>query len=245
MIFKCVDSRKLSKSNWLHSVKTLISTPLEIDLHLLLCAAIRRKIMARNTGPVWRISRRLNFSILETGKELSKRPYIPGQHGNPTRRIKQSNYGLQLAEKQKIRHLYGLSEKQFYNTYLKAVKTKGVTGHEMLVLLESRLDNIVYRMGFALTRRQARQLVNHGHILVNGKKVDIPSFNVKPGSTIELKEKSRSLNLVGEALEANISLKPFVEVDKEARKGTYVRLPERSELNTEVNEALVVEYYSR
>ena len=144
--------------------------------------------MARNTGPVWRISRRLNFSILETGEELRKRAYIPGQHGSPTKRIKQSNYGLQQAEKQKIRHMYGLNEKQFYNTYLKASKMQGVTGTNLLVLLESRLDNLVYRMGFARTRRGARQLVNHGHILVNGKKVNIPSALVKPGSTIEVKE---------------------------------------------------------
>lgn len=201
--------------------------------------------MARNTGPVWRISRRLNFSILETGKELSKRAYIPGQHGSPSKKVKQSNFGLQQAEKQKIRHMYGLNEKQFYNTYLRAVKSKGVTGQELLFLLESRLDNLVYRLGFATTRRQARQLVNHGHILVDGKKVDIPSYNVKPGTTIELKEKSRNLKYVVESLEANVAIKNFVEVDKEARKGKYVRLPERSELNTDINEALVVEFYSR
>ena len=143
--------------------------------------------MARNTGPVWRISRRLNFSILETGKELSKRPYIPGQHGSANKRIKLSNVGLQQAEKQKIRNLYGLNEKQFYNTYLRAEKMEGVTGTNLLVLLESRLDNLVYRMGFARTRRGARQLVNHGHILVNGKKVDIPSARILPGATIEVK----------------------------------------------------------
>ncbi len=201
--------------------------------------------MSRNTGPVWRISRRLNFSILETGEELVKRPYIPGQHGSPNKRIKQSNYGLQKAEKQKIRHMYGLSEKQFYNTYLKAAKMHGVTGTNLLVLLESRLDNLVYRLGFAITRRQARQLVNHGHILVDGKKVDIPSYRVKPGQTIEVKEKSRNLALVNEALEANVAIKDYVTVDKENKKGTYVRLPERNELNTEVNELLVIEYYNR
>lgn len=201
--------------------------------------------MARNIGPVWRISRRLGFSILETGEELRRRNYIPGQHGSPSKKVKQSNFGLQQSEKQKIRHLYGLSEKQFYNTYLKAVKSRGVTGQELLVLLESRLDNIVYRLGFALTRRQARQLVNHGHILVDGKKVDIPSYQVKPNQVIELKEKSRNLKIVQDALDANITLKDFVQCDKEARKGKYVRLPERRELNQEVNEALVVEFYSR
>ena len=201
--------------------------------------------MARNTGPVWRISRRLNFSILETGKELSKRAYIPGQHGSASKRIKLSNYGLQQAEKQKIRNLYGLNEKQFYNTYLRASKMEGVTGTNLLVLLESRLDNLVYRMGFARTRRGARQLVNHGHILVNGKKVDIASARILPGSTIEVKESSRNMSSIAEALEANVSFKDYVEVDKDNKKGKFVRLPERKELNQEVNELLVVEYYSR
>ncbi len=201
--------------------------------------------MARNTGPVWRISRRLNFSVLETGEELAKRAYIPGQHGSATKRIKLSNYGLQHAEKQKIRHMYGLNEKQFYNTYIKASKMKGVTGTNLLVLLESRLDNLVYRMGFARTRRGARQLVNHGHILVNGKKCDIPSAWIKPGSTIEVKEASRNNASIADALEANVSFKDYVNVDKDARKGTFVRLPERKELNPEVNELLVVEYYNR
>ena len=201
--------------------------------------------MARNIGPVWRISRRLNFSILETGKELSRRAYIPGQHGSASKRIKLSNYGLQQAEKQKIRNLYGLNEKQFYNTYLRASKMEGVTGTNLLVLLESRLDNLVYRMGFARTRRGARQLVNHGHILVNGKKVDIASARIQPGSTIEVKESSRNMASIAEALEANVSFKDYVEVDKDNKKGKFVRLPERKELNQEVNELLVVEYYSR
>jgi len=201
--------------------------------------------MARNTGPTWRISRRLNFSVLETGEELTKRPYIPGQHGSPTRRVKQSNYGLQKAEKQKMRHMYGLSEKQFYNTYVKAVRMKGVTGTNLFVMLESRLDNLVYRMGFANTRRQARQVVAHGHVLVNGKKVDIPSCQIKPGSTIEIKENYKNNPFLVQSLESIVSTKDFVEVDKEARKGTYVRLPERKELNQEINELLVIEYYNR
>ena len=201
--------------------------------------------MARNTGPTWRISRRLNFSILETGEELTKRPYIPGQHGSPTRRVKQSNYGLQKAEKQKMRHMYGLSEKQFYNSYLKAVKKKGVTGTNLFIMMESRLDNLVYRMGFASTRKQARQIVSHGHILVNGKKVDIPSAQVKPGSVIEVKENYRNNQFVAETLESKASFKDFVEVDKDARKGTYVRYPERKELNQEINELLIIEYYNR
>lgn len=201
--------------------------------------------MARNTGPVWRISRRLNFAILETGEELTKRPYIPGQHGSPTKKVKQSNYGLQKAEKQKIRHMYGLSEKQFFNTFNKASKMAGVKGTNLLILLESRLDNLVYRLGFATTRRAARQLVNHGHILVDGKKVDIPSYRCKPGQTIEVKESSRNMEAINNALEASVSTKDFVSVDKENKKGKFVRLPERNELNTEVNELLVIEYYNR
>ena len=201
--------------------------------------------MARNTGPVWRISRRLNFSVLETGQELAKRPYIPGMHGNPTKRIKQSNYGLQKAEKQKIRHMYGLSEKQFYNTYTKAVAMKGNTGTNLFIMLESRLDNLVYRMGFARTRKQARQIVSHGHVLVNGKKVDIPSCQIKVGSTIEIKDNYKNNKYVAEALEANVVIKDFVEVDKDNKKGKYVRTPERKELNQEINELLVIEYYNR
>lgn len=201
--------------------------------------------MARNTGPTWRISRRLNFSVLETGEELVKRPYIPGQHGAAGKRVKQSNYGLQKAEKQKLRHLYGLSEKQFYNTYQRAVRMKGVTGTNLFIMLESRLDNLVYRMGFARTRKQARQLVCHGHILVNGKKVDIPSCQIKPGAVVEVKENFKNNAIVVEALEANVATKDYVEVDKDKKQGKYVRLPERKELNQEINELLVIEYYNR
>lgn len=200
--------------------------------------------MARYTGPVWKKSRRLGFSILETGRELQRREYAPGQHGQG-RRAKMSEYGLQLREKQRIRNLYGLSEKQFYNTYIKASKLPGVTGTNFLVMLESRLDNVVYRMNFGRTRRATRQLVNHGHVLVDGKKVDIPSFQVKPGQTIELREKSRGMSVVTDALEASVSTPEFVSVDQEARKGTYVRYPDRTELNEDLDESLVVEFYSR
>lgn len=200
--------------------------------------------MSRITGPVWKTSRRLGFSTLETGKELQKRQYAPGQHG-PTKRVKLTNYGMQLHEKQKIRFMYGVNERQFYNTFKKASKMKGVKGDNFLFLLESRLDNIVYRMGIASTRRQARQLVNHGHILVNGKKVDIPSAIVKVGSTVEVKEKSKDLQIIKDALEATLHTPAFVEFNKDAKKGTYLRLPERSELNPEINELLVVEYYNR
>ena len=201
--------------------------------------------MARNTGPVWKQSRRLNFSVLETGEELVKRPYIPGQHGSSTRRVKLSNYGQQLAEKQKIRFLYGLNERQFANTFFKAVKAKGVTGTVFLQLLESRLDNIVYRMGLARTRKGARQLVNHDHILVNGKKVDIPSYTCKAGDKIEVKDNMKNAAVIKEALEATPNTPDFVTFDVNKMAGEFVRLPERNELNQQINELLVVEFYNR
>ena len=202
--------------------------------------------MSRNTGSTWKKSRRLGFSILETGEELTRRNYIPGQHGQG-RRGKLTNYGIQLQEKQRIRHTYQLSEKQFANTYAKASKKPGASGENLLIMLESRLDNIVYRMGFARTRRAARQLVNHGHILVDGKKVDIPSFQVKPGQEIEVRERSKNLSAINEALEAATSTVDFVNVDTDKKKGTYVRYLERSELFTSqpINELLVVEFYNR
>ena len=147
--------------------------------------------MARYTGPSWKVARRLKFSILENGKELQKRAYAPGQHG--LRRVKLSEYGLQLQEKQKVRNVYGMNEKQFYNTFIKAGKLPGKHGENFLAMLETRLDNLVYRLGLATTRRQARQLVNHGHIVVDGKKLDIPSYRVKVGQTIALKETSKVL----------------------------------------------------
>ncbi|MDR1794290.1 MAG: 30S ribosomal protein S4 [Erysipelotrichaceae bacterium] len=200
--------------------------------------------MARLKEPVWKTSRRLSFSVLETGQELRKRNYAPGQHGN-NRRAKLSNYALQLREKQRIRFLYGVTERQFYNTFEKAQKMKGVTGYNFLVLLESRLDNIVYRLNLSRTRRGARQLVNHGHILVDGKKVNIPSYIVSPGQTIEVKEGMKNNPAVLDALQATVSTLAFVEIDRENKKGKYIRHPERMELNQEINEALVVEFYNR
>lgn len=200
--------------------------------------------MARIKGPTWKVSRRLSFSVLETGEELQRRNYAPGQHGK-SRRPKLSNYGLQLREKQRIRFMYGVTERQFYNTFIKATKMGGNAGHNFLFLLESRLDNVVYRLNLARTRRGARQLVNHGHILVDGKKVDIPSFSVKAGQTIEVKEVSRSMPSIIDALDATVGVVDYVTLDKEARKGVFTRLPERSELNQEINESLVVEFYNR
>ena len=199
--------------------------------------------MSRYTGPQWKISRRLGFSTLENGKELNKRPYAPGQHGQ--KRKKQTEYGLQLAEKQKVRHMYGVNEKQFHNTFKRAGKMEGVTGYNFFCLLESRLDNIVYRLGFATTRRQARQLVNHGHILLNGVKTDIASCQVKVGDVISVKERSRSLEIIKNALASQTHVPGFVEVDADKMEGKFIRLPERSELNQEINESLIVEYYNR
>lgn len=200
--------------------------------------------MARYTGPAYKKSRRLGFSTLETGKELAKRPYAPGQHG-ADRKKKQSEYGTQLQEKQKMRFMYGLTEKQFKRTFERASKMQGIAGENFFKLLESRLDNVVYRMGLANTRRGARQLVNHGHVLVNGSKVDIPSYNVTPGSKISLKETSMEHPAVKAALDANITRPAYVEFDNKKMTGTYVRYPERSELTAEINESLIVEFYNR
>ncbi len=200
--------------------------------------------MARYTGPAYKKARHLNFSLLENGKELAKRPYAPGQHGTDRRR-KLSEYGIQLQEKQKVRLMYGLNEKQFHRTFDKAQKMKGIAGENLLRLLESRLDNIVYRMGLSTTRRGARQVVNHGHILVNGIKVNIPSYQVKPGDVISVKENSLEHPAIKAALEATTSRPAFVEFDDKKMSGTYVRFPDRSELNQEINESLIVEFYNR
>lgn len=200
--------------------------------------------MARYTGSNNKQARRVGFSILENGKDIAKRPFGPGQHGQ-TRKRKPSNYSVQLTEKQKVRFMYGISEKQFKKLVTESGKMKGVHGENLFILLESRLDNLVYRIGFANTRRGARQLVNHGHITVNGKKVDIPSYRVKPGDVISLKEQSMNhpaveiaLNNVGKRVE-------FIKYDDKKKAATYVRYPERSELNADINEALIVEFYSR
>ena len=200
--------------------------------------------MARYTGPQYKKSRRLNFSTLENGKELARRPYAPGAHGSD-RRKKLSEYGVQLQEKQKVRFMYGLNEKQFRKTFEEAGKMKGVHGENFLRLLESRLDNLVYRLGFATTRRGARQLVNHGHITVNGKKVDIPSYRVKPGDVIAVKEQSKQHPMIKASLEAIHNRVEFVTYDEAKMAGTYVRYPERSELNADINESLIVEFYNR
>ena len=200
--------------------------------------------MSRYTGASWKISRRLNFSILETGKELSKRPYGPGQHGN-ARKKKPTEYGRQLIEKQKLRLMYGVNERQFRRLFLIASASHEVTGIAFMRILESRLDNLVYRMGFARTRRAARQLVNHGHILVNGNKVDIPSYLCSVNDVISVKESSKDLKVVAEALELLVAPVKYVSVNKEEKSGVYLREPERNELPLDIQESQIVEWYNR
>ncbi|MDY5874210.1 MAG: 30S ribosomal protein S4 [Bacilli bacterium] len=200
--------------------------------------------MARYTGAQYKKSRHLGFSTLENGKELAIRPYAPGIHGQDRRR-KLSEYGVQLQEKQKVRFMYGLNEKQFAKTFKRATKMAGITGENLLQLLETRLDNVVYRMGMATTRRAARQVVNHGHITVNGIKVDIPSYTVKPGDVIAVKEQSLDHPAIKAAVEATLNRPAYVEFDANKLTGKYLRFPDRSELNPDINEALIVEYYNR
>ena len=199
--------------------------------------------MSRYIGPAFKKSRRYGFSTLETGKELRRKPTAPGIHGTSRRKL--SEYGVQLQEKQKVRFTYGMTEKQFHNLFLKASKMEGKSGENFIFLLESRLDNLVYRLGFATTRRQARQLVTHGHVLLDGKKADIPSLLVKEGQTISLKQSSKGLQIVKDALEATVSRLPFVSFDENTLTGTFVRYPERSEIMPDIRENLIVEFYNR
>lgn len=199
--------------------------------------------MARYTGPRWKLSRRLGISLSGTGKELAKRPYAPGQHGQARKKL--SEYGIQLQEKQKLRLMYGLNERQFRNLFDKSGKMQGIHGENFMKLLELRLDNLVYRLGFARTRSQARQLVVHGHITVNGKKVDRPAFAVSIGDVIGLRERSRNLTIVKESLEERSFLPEYLTFDESKMEGSLTRLPDRSELPSEINETLIVEFYSR
>ena len=200
--------------------------------------------MSRYTGPSYKKARRVGFSISETGKELARRPYGPGQHGQD-RKGKLSDYGTQLKEKQKVRFMYGVNERQFKKTFKEAEKMSGIHGTNFLRLLESRLDNLVYRIGFSSTRRGARQLVNHGHVTVNGKKVDIPSYRCKPGDVISLKDDDKNMKVVLESLEKTTKRVEFISYDEGKKEATYVRLPERGELNADINEALIVEFYNK
>lgn len=201
--------------------------------------------MSRYTGPSWRVSRRLGMSLSGTGKELARRNYAPGDHGND-RRGRLSEYGMQLREKQKLRYMYGMTERQFRNLFKRAGKIKeGTHGTNFMVLLERRLDNMVYRLGLATTRRQARQLVNHGHITVDGKRVDIPSYEVKVGQVISVRDKSKNLDVIKNAVEAVVARPSYVEFDADKLEGKLVRLPEREDMNADIDEALIVEFYNK
>jgi small subunit ribosomal protein S4 len=199
--------------------------------------------MSRYTDSKWKQSRHLSFSVLETNDELKKRAYGPGQHGQDRKR-KPSEYGSQLLEKQKLRELYGVNERQFRRLFTIAKKDKTVTGLAFFRILESRLDNLVYRMGFARTRAAARQLVNHGHITVNGKKVDIPSYLCQVNDVIALKE-TTPLKVVKESFDGKPATPAYVSVDAAKYSGTFTRLPERNELPKDIDEAQIIEYYNR
>jgi small subunit ribosomal protein S4 len=208
--------------------------------------------MARYRGPREKLERRLGVDLGLKGERrlagksaLEKRPYPPGQHGQ--RRTKISEYGLQLREKQKAKFMYGVSEKQFRAIFQEANRREGNTGELLIQLLEQRLDNVVYRMGFATTRAFARQLVNHGHILVDGKRVDIPSYRVKPGQKVEVREKSKNNPQIQRAMELTnqTGIVEWVDVDKEKLFGIFTRIPEREEISIPVEERLIVELYSK
>ena len=208
--------------------------------------------MARYTGPVEKLERRLGVSLALKGERrlagksaFEKRPYAPGQHGQ--RRAKISEYGLQLREKQKAKFMYGVSEKQFRRLFQEAARREGNTGALLVQLLEQRLDNVVYRMGFATTRRFARQLVTHGPILVNGKRVDIPSYRVEPGAKVEIVEKSKNNPQIVRAIDltAQTGIVAWVDVEKEKKFGIFTRNPEREEVIIPVEERFIVELYSK
>ena len=201
--------------------------------------------MARYTGPKSRIARRFGEAIFGPDKVLSKRNFPPGQHGN-NRRKKTSEYGVMLAEKQKAKYTYGVLEKQFRNMFEKATRTSGITGEILLQNLECRLDNVVYRLGIAPTRAAARQLVGHKHIIVDGEVVNIPSYAVKPGQIIGVREKSKSLEVIANALAGfNHSKYPWIEWDENTKSGKLLHKPERADIPENIKEQLIVELYSK
>lgn len=201
--------------------------------------------MARYTGPKSKIARKFGEPIFGPDKVLSKKNYPPGQHGNG-RKKKTSEYGIQLREKQKAKYTYGVLEKQFRNLFEKAASTRGITGEVLLQLLESRLDNVVFRLGLAPTRAAARQLVSHRHILVDGKIVNIPSYTLKPGQVVGVREKSKSLEVIDGALSGfNHSKYPWMEWDAASKSGKFLHIPERADIPENIKEQLIVELYSK
>ena len=202
--------------------------------------------MARYIGPKTKIARRFGEPIYGPDKDFERRNYPPGQHGLARKRKKSSEYGMQLREKQKVKYTYGVLERQFRNTYEKASKMKGVKGENLIILLESRLDNIVYRMGLAPTRPAARQLVSHAHITLNGEVCNIPSAQVRPGDIIAVRERSKSLEVIQDALASSATRKySWIEFDQSKLSGKYMNYPVREEIPENINEQLIVELYSK
>ena len=201
--------------------------------------------MARYTGPKSKIARKFGEAIFGDDKSFEKKNYPPGQHGNNRRRGKKSEYSVQLMEKQKAKYTYGILEKQFRNLFSKANRSKGVTGEVLLQLCESRLDNVVYRMGVSPTRSGARQLVSHRHITVNGELVNIPSYNLKAGDVVGVREKSKSLQNIQDSLAASSAVYEWMTWNTETMQGTFVAVPERLQIPENIKEQLIVELYSK
>jgi len=201
--------------------------------------------MARYTGPKTKIARKFGEAIFGDDKNFEKRNYPPGQHGNNRRRGKKSEYAIQLAEKQKAKYTYGILERQFRNMFKRATASKGITGQILLQLCESRLDNVVFRMGIAPSRSAARQLVSHRHILVNGEKVNIASYQLKPGDTVGVREKSKSLDAIETSLANASHVYEWITWDNAIKRGTFVSKPERIQIPENINEQFIVELYSK
>ncbi len=201
--------------------------------------------MARYTGPKTKIARKFREPIFGADKTLDRKNYRPGQHGQSKRRAKQSEYGIQLMEKQKAKYTYGILERQFRNLFEKAARKRGITGVVLLQLIESRLDNVVYRLGIAKTRSQARQLVSHRHILVNGEIVNIASYMLKPGETVGVRERSKSLEIITDSLEGTVNRFSWLDFDHSTMSGKFMNYPERSDIPENINEQLIVELYSK
>ena len=201
--------------------------------------------MARYTGPKTKIARKFGEAIFGEDKSFEKRNYPPGQHGQNRRRGKKSEYAIQLAEKQKAKYTYGILERQFRNLFKKATAAQGITGEVLLQLCESRLDNVVYRMGIAPSRSAARQLVSHRHITVNGEKVNIPSYQLKPGDVVAVREKSKSLEAIQNSLANTSHVYEWITWNSEKKEGTYVSIPQRIQIPENINEQFIVELYSK
>jgi len=201
--------------------------------------------MARYRGPKSKIARKFREPIFGPDKVLEKKNYGPGQHGNSKRRGKKSEYATQLEEKQKAKYTYGILEKQFSNMFKESSRSKGITGENLLQMCESRLDNVVFRLGISPTRRGARQIVNHKHVLVNGGIVNIPSYILKQGDVISVREKSKSLEIISDSVNSSASSFPWLEFDKAQLAGKFVQVPTREEIPENINEQLIVELYSK